>query len=96
MILKIFSVYDSKAESYMAPFYFHAIGQALRAFTDTANDTKSSMFKHAGDYTLYCIGDFDDQTGKVQDLRHVNLGKAIELQNKELQNGATIGNEPSV
>lgn len=96
MILKMFSVYDSKAECYMAPFYFHALGQAVRAFGDTVNDPQSSMCKHPGDYTLFCVADFDDQTGMVSNLNHVNLGKAIELKRKELYDGASISDVPQV
>jgi len=81
MILKVFSVYDDKAEAYMSPFYFHSRGQAIRAFSDTANDENSQLHKHSGDFTLFCIADFDDATGLIVNLKHVNLGCALEYKN---------------
>lgn len=94
MILKMFAVFDSKAESYMAPFYFHSLGQAVRAFSDTASDPKSALARHPGDYTLFCIADYDDVTGIIHNLSHVNLGNAIEHQSKETVNASTIRDEP--
>ena len=86
MILKIFSVYDAKAEAYIQPMFFHSRGQAIRAFTDTANDPSSQLCRHAGDFTLFELGDFDDSTGIVQMAEHAsNLGKALEFKNPELE-----------
>lgn len=66
MLLKIFTVYDSKAESYLQPFYMQTTGQALRAFEDTVNDPEHQFHKHAADFTLFELGTFNDQTGTFQ------------------------------
>ena len=63
MITKIFSVYDSKAQAYLPPFYNPAVGSAIRAFADAINDSQAPFAKHAGDYVLYQVGEFDDSTG---------------------------------
>lgn len=84
MILHIFTVYDSKAECYLAPFTFKTVGEAVRSFSDTANDPNSMLFKHSSDFTLFQIGEFDDTTGMVEGLtRHIALGKAIDFNNKD-------------
>lgn len=83
MILRVYSVYDSKAEAYMQPFYFNSRGQAIRAFSDTCNDPKSQLFAHAGDFTLFEIAKYDDQTGIMLNEKHVNLGVALEFKNEE-------------
>lgn len=65
MILRIFTVYDSKAELYLPPFYEQTIGQAIRAFTDTSNNTEHPFCKHSPDFTLFEIGTFDNLTASV-------------------------------
>ena len=60
---KAFSVYDSKAGFYMAPFFFQSTAEGIRAFFDAANDPQTAISKHPEDYTLFELGAFDDQTG---------------------------------
>lgn len=79
MMQKIFTVYDSKLEAYMQPFFMSSKGQAIRAFTDTVNDPSTQFNKHPEDFTLFEIGEYDDQSGKVQNLPTANaLGLALE------------------
>ncbi len=85
MILKTFVIYDSKVEAYNAPFCFPSRGQALRQFQDLANDRQSIIFKHAADFTLFEIGEFDDANAMVLIMDHINLGKAIEFQSAHLE-----------
>lgn len=79
MTNKLFVVYDSKAEAYMVPFFMMTTGQAVRAWSDTVNDPNSMFAKHPGDFTLFEIGEYDDQNGYVTMLEHKkNLGTALE------------------
>jgi len=68
MILKIFTIKDSKAEIYMQPFFQKTIGEAERSFTTLAQDQKSTVSMYPEDYDLYYLGEMDDQTGKIQSL----------------------------
>ncbi|WNK12538.1 MAG: nonstructural protein [Microvirus sp.] len=61
----VFSVYDIKAECYLFPFTYPAIGQAIRQFQDMCSDDNHPMGKHRSDYRLYRIGEFDDNTGDI-------------------------------
>lgn len=80
MILKVFCVYDSKAEAYLTPFFLPTVGQALRAFSDTANDNTTNIYRHPGDYTLFQVGEFDAVAGKfLQHDAKINLGMAQEF-----------------
>lgn len=80
MILQIFTVYDSKAESYLPPFYVNARGQAIRSFSDTCNDPEHVFNKHPSDYTLFALGDFNDATGVFTPLdTPLSLGLAQEF-----------------
>jgi len=84
MILKIFSVYDSAAGAYLQPFFFASAGQAIRAFSDMANDPASSLHRHAADYTLFELGSWDDENAMLLIEKHINLGKALEFKAPEL------------
>lgn len=77
MVLKVFSVLDTKGDVFLPPFFFSAVGQAVRAFSDLANDANTVVSRHPGDYRLTCIGEFDDQTGRLRSYDQVQqLGYA--------------------
>lgn len=65
MIHKIYAVYDSKGQSYTPPFFDHAEGRALRTFADCCNDTEHQFGKHPEDYTLFNLGEYDDNLGTI-------------------------------
>lgn len=80
MKLKIFAVYDTKAEAYARPFFDQSRGSALRSFADIANDSTHPIGKHPGDYTLFEIGEYNDQNGEIKNNdANVALGAAIEF-----------------
>jgi hypothetical protein len=68
MIMKMFSIFDAKAETFMPPFCVHSVGIAKRDFSDAVNDGKSFVNKHPEDYSLFEIGTYDDQTGQCDML----------------------------
>lgn len=63
MIIRIFTVFDEKANAYMSPFGFGHIGEAVRSFIDAARSPDHKFYKHGHDFTLYHHGHFDDGTG---------------------------------
>lgn len=78
MTLEIFSVYDSKVEAYLQPFFLRAKGEAVRAFEETVNDPATKFNKYPADYTLFRVGQYDDRTGTVTKLDvYENLGNAV-------------------
>lgn len=79
MNLKVFSVYDSKTEAYMTPFFMRSKGEAIRGFADVVNDGQSTMCKYPHDYTLFEIGEWDDTTARLEPhATPISLGVAIE------------------
>lgn len=62
---KMFVIYDSKANAYMTPWFLHQDAMAQRAFSDCVNDQNHNFGKHPEDYTLFQIGQFDDQTAEL-------------------------------
>lgn len=75
---QIFSVFDSKAEAFLPPFYAPTPGVAMRSFEAAANSAEHDFHKYAGDYMLFQLGSFEDSTGKfeIRDVP-VSLGLAI-------------------
>lgn len=59
---KVYSIYDSAAKAFMQPFYQAGKGTAFRAFQDVVNTKDHPIHKHPKDYTLFELGEFDDET----------------------------------
>lgn len=59
MIQKLFTVYDSKAETYLQPFCAPTKGIAIRSFQDSVRDTSSNLHKYPEDFTLFELGSYD-------------------------------------
>lgn len=84
MKLKMFTVYDSKAEAYLAPFYFTTVGQALRSFMDTCADQTHPFYLHAEDFTIFEIGSYENQDASFElHLTPLSIGKASEYKDRE-------------
>lgn len=79
MLHKMYSVYDSKAEAYLPPFFASTKGVALRRFITSVNDPDHQFAIYPGDYTLFEIGEYDDQTGQVVSCNPISLGVAVEF-----------------
>lgn len=77
-MLKMFTVYDSKAEAFIQPFYEQTTASAQRAFSNAANNETHQFAMHGGDYTLFELGIFDQESGLTTLLPSmINLGLAI-------------------
>lgn len=63
--MKMYTVYDSKSESYTNPTCNPARGQALRSFSDAVNSGSGVLSDHPEDFTLFEIGDFDPDSGNI-------------------------------
>ena len=79
MINKLFAIHDQKARAYLAPFTFSKEGQALRLFTDSIQNPEHQFSRHPEDYTLFLLGEFDDETGKIKPNTPQSLGNGVEF-----------------
>lgn len=59
--MKIYSIHDAAAGFFIAPFTAHNDALAKRMFIGSLGDS----FPHRADFTLHCLGVFDDQTGEI-------------------------------
>lgn len=65
MELKCFSIWDDKAKAFIAPFFFPQDGQAVRTFKDCVNDKAHAFGRNPHDYSLFRVGLFDDNNGRI-------------------------------
>lgn len=78
MILQVFSVLDRKAKNYNLPFYCPTKEVAQRAFAHSVNDPQSGMaFSHPEDFTLYHVGEYNDETGATSSFEPVPIGNGL-------------------
>lgn len=64
--MKIFCIYDSKAEAYMQPFFTQAAGVAIREFGNLVEDEGHAIGQHPEDYTLFEIGEWEELEGVLK------------------------------
>lgn len=62
----LFAVRDSAAEAFGTPFFLNSKGVAVRSFTSECNRVAPDnlLNRHPADFKLYCLGTFDDSTGR--------------------------------
>lgn len=74
----MFSVLDVKSKLYSNPWFMSANGEAIRAFRDLADDPKTTVGRYPGEFELWRLGTFDDESGVVS-MDAVSLGFADEF-----------------
>lgn len=62
----VYSVRDSKSETFSNPVYFKTHGEAERAFSLQATNKETLMGQFPEDYDLYHLGTFLDTTGQIE------------------------------
>lgn len=79
--MQAFAVYDQAANAYLGPWLFPTTAVALRAFEQTVADENSDFHKHAADYTIFRIGEWNTELASLTPLEHghQNLGTALQI-----------------
>jgi len=65
MKTNLFSVYDSAAARFTEPWPAATVELALRRFRHTVNAEGNDIAMFPEDYTLFHVGEFDQETGLV-------------------------------
>lgn len=86
---KVFAVYDVKSEIFGAPIFLQSKGEAIRAFSDVANNDQSPICRYAGDFKLVYLGLYDEETGQFENSQQETLGFASDFKN--LGNAIPLG-----
>lgn len=79
MRLFVCTVYDKKVQAHLQPFFCRTIGEAVRSFTEAVNDPSKQFGRYASDYSLYRLGEFDDNSGVFECGDPVMVVTALEL-----------------
>lgn len=66
MLVKVFSIRDSKAEVFNSPFFLPTRAMAIRTFAAETSNSESMISKYPSDFALYEIGSYDDQQGRLE------------------------------
>lgn len=89
MKLKMVSIYDSKAQAYLPPFFVRHVAHAVRGFQGALTNAETDFGKFPIDYSLHEFGEFDDETGQLElhpEPRGVMTGTVALAQARQDQN----------
>lgn len=82
--LRLYSIYDSKAEQFSPPQVYHNDMLALRAFEGLVNDDNTLIKKYPEDFSLHYVGNLGDSDGRYfvetsdESRVPVLVGRAVE------------------
>lgn len=62
--LRLYSIYDNKAEQFSPPQVYHNDMLALRAFEGLVNDDKTLINTYPEDFSLHYVGNLGDTNGR--------------------------------
>lgn len=62
--MRLYSIYDSKAEQFSPPQVYHNDMLALRTFEGIVNDDKMLIKKYPEDFSLHYVGNLGDSDGR--------------------------------
>ena len=77
--MKMYSVFDTKADFWAPPFFARTHEEALRAFSVAANDRQHQWGRHPADFSLFYVGEFDEFTGLCTGVDRFHLSNALDL-----------------
>lgn len=83
MIHQVFSIQDTKSQTFNPPFYQKNVGEATRTFSKLCNDTNSMLAQFPEDFVLHLIGSFDDDTGVLTSTIPQTIGTAAQYAKQE-------------
>jgi len=65
MIQNLYTIFDNKAGAYLPPFNSINNATATRQFATAINDEAHDFHRNAPDYSLWWLGEFDQDSGKI-------------------------------
>jgi len=81
MIYRVMSIYDSGVSVFGTPFHVNHVQHGIRYFQTLARHEKSDVSRFPSQFTLFELGEFDDQNGVItMHSAPVSLGLASSFQ----------------
>lgn len=90
MIVRYYSVYDKAVGAYLPPFAARQKMEAIRSFADAVGDDKHQFNRHADDYVLFELGEFDDASGRFSSVEPVRVISALECLTEQLRPSESV------
>ncbi len=78
MLHLVFTVHDSCSGVYDRPFIGRSEGDAIRSFGDIAMDAEHPIGKHPEHFSLFRLGTYDDNSGKLEPCAPIHVIGAID------------------
>jgi len=78
MKVQLYAIFDTCSGIYEKPFFHNADDAVKREFQDVVNEKDHAINKHPEHYSLWRLGNFDNNTGKVIDEKNECLWTALE------------------
>lgn len=63
--MKCFAIKDKKSTGFGVPYFALTYGLGERAFKELQQDEKSYVHKYPADFSLYCLGEYDEKSGTL-------------------------------
>ncbi len=78
MKAQIYAIFDTCSGIYEKPFFHTADDAVRREFQDVCTSADHPISKHPEHYSLWRLGNFDNNTGKILDEQNECLWQAVE------------------
>lgn len=87
MIYKLFAVKDKALNSFSAPYTQGTIESGIRMWRELVlfQQEENRYRRSPNDFTLYLIGEYDDDTGQIENVVPQPLATASEVINEHQQ-----------
>ncbi|QCQ84811.1 nonstructural protein [Blackfly microvirus SF02] len=84
MRIQTYAVFDKAVSAFLQPFYARTRGEALRSFVQACNEEGSQFNRHAADYVMFFVGEFDDQSGMYHPQEPERVIGALECREADI------------
>lgn len=79
MTSKIYAIYDHATEAFGQPFFTKSQGQAIRSFRDECENKESQFNKHAKDFDLFYLGEYNEDNGQITQTGAERVARATDF-----------------
>lgn len=91
MIVKIYSIFDSKAGAFLQPWFAVNNALAFRNCEKAMRNPQSGFADFPADFTLFAIADYDDITGNIKPYEaKENLGNMLQFLSSQDAPASTV------
>lgn len=79
MKTNLYAIYDQKAATFTQPMCMQNDALAARAFSTAIMNPEHDFAKHPADFTLMFIGEYNDETGELENALNRSIGNGLEF-----------------